>query len=110
MMAKLGGSMAILNGATFAFSIFGTASISLTAGLFGYVASSSGPFADVSSNFHVTSPSAVMLVSALLGFLVALSYMDVLDMTSDTLLFCYGVDLQDGRAGHTAPSALKELV
>jgi len=110
MIVKLGGSMAILNGATFVFSVFGTIVISLTSGAFADIICAHGPFADQSSPFHVASPSTVMLLSALMGFLVALTFMDVLDMTSDTLLYCYGVDMQTGRAGHTAPAALKDLV
>jgi len=110
MIVELGGAMAILNGATFVFTIFGTTIITLVSGWFAYVVSSHGPFADQETAFYVNSPDAVMVFAMIIGFLMAMSFMDVFDMTSDTLLYCYGIDLKSGKGGHTAPPALRDLV
>uniref|UniRef100_A0A7S1PS63 Choline transporter-like protein n=1 Tax=Alexandrium catenella TaxID=2925 RepID=A0A7S1PS63_ALECA len=111
MMVQLGGAMTILNGATFVFSVFGTSLITLSSGAFTYwLATSCSAFSDSRSSLFIDSPVTAMAVSMLIGLYVALCFMDLLDMASDTLLFCYGVDIQDGKLGHTAPPALKDLV
>mmetsp|Transcript_10207 Transcript_10207/g.28511 ORF Transcript_10207/g.28511 Transcript_10207/m.28511 type:complete len:621 (-) Transcript_10207:65-1927(-) len=110
MIVQLGGAMAILNGATFVFTVFGAAVITLACGALTYVATSHEAFANTESAYQVGIPLAPMAVSMLLGFLVALDFMHVFDMTSDTLLYCYGIDLHSGKGGYTAPAALKELV
>lgn len=110
MIVELGGAMAILNGATFVFTVFGAAVITLASGAFTYVAATHGMAAEDSSLAGVSSPIAPMAISMVMGFLVALDFMNVFDMTSDTLLYCYGIDLHSGKGGYTAPPALKELV
>merc|ERR1739848_715555 len=62
MIVTLGGSMAILNGATFVFSTFGCILITLGTG------------ADQSSEYHVDTPVVAMVVSMVIGFLVALTF------------------------------------
>mmetsp|Transcript_113965 Transcript_113965/g.302883 ORF Transcript_113965/g.302883 Transcript_113965/m.302883 type:complete len:627 (-) Transcript_113965:171-2051(-) len=110
MIIELGGAMAILNGATYVFTFFGTALITLACGALAYVAAAHGAFADAESVSTLGCPLAPMVVSMLLGCLVALDFMNVFDMVSDTLLYCYGTDLHSGKGGYTAPAALKELV
>jgi len=110
MIVELGGAMAVLNGATFVFTVFGTALITLACGALAHVAALHGAFTDADSSSSVGCPLAPMLVSMLLGCLVALDFMNVFDMTSDSLLYCYGVDLHSGKGGYTAPPALKDLV
>jgi len=110
VITEIGGAMAILNGATFVFATFGTIMITLGCGAFTYVVASSGTFSEQSSQFEVANPIGPMLVSCAIGLLVALSFMHVFDMTSDTLLYCYGYDLKTGQGTQTAPTALKELV
>jgi len=110
MIVELGGAMAILNGATFIFTLFGVVMISLGSGAFAHFMVTRGTFADPMSEFNVPNPIAPMVLASLLGLVVSLSFMHVFDMTSDTLLYCYGMDLRQGKPGHTAPEALKELV
>mmetsp|Transcript_51739 Transcript_51739/g.168150 ORF Transcript_51739/g.168150 Transcript_51739/m.168150 type:complete len:662 (+) Transcript_51739:221-2206(+) len=110
MILELGGAMAVLNGATFVFSFFGVLFITVACAGGSYIAAGFPPFNDQSSTFFVEDPLALAAVAAVLAFLVALSFMDVLDMASDTLLYCYGVDLQSGKEDHNAPHALQELV
>jgi len=110
MIVELGGAMAILNGATFVFTVFGALLITLASGALAYVAAAHGAFAGTESEASTECPLAPMIVSMLIGCLVALDFMNVFDMASDTLLYCYGVDLHSGKGGYTAPAALKELV
>lgn len=103
--------MAILNGATYVFSMFGTIVIVLACGGFTYLLSTHGTFGDPDSSLYVTDPVAVMVVSMVIAFVVALCFMNIVDLASDTLLYCYGVDLQSNKeASPTAPHLLKELV
>jgi len=110
VIASMGEAMLILNGATFAFTVFGTILITLCSGGFTYAVASCSTFADQASRFYIDSPVTAMIVAMLIGFYVAMCFMDMLDMASDTLLYCYGLDLKTGKAGHTAPAALKDLV
>mmetsp|Transcript_102922 Transcript_102922/g.266069 ORF Transcript_102922/g.266069 Transcript_102922/m.266069 type:complete len:630 (-) Transcript_102922:102-1991(-) len=110
MIVELAGAMAILNGATYVFAFFGSALITLISGAFAILACRVGPFADPTSKYHIDAPLPVALVSMCVAFLVSLAFMHVFDMASDTLLYCYGVDLHSGKGGHTAPHELRELV
>jgi len=111
MIEELWSSMAILNGATYVFTTFGTIIIMLACAGFTYAISSHSTFADSQSQFYVSDPVAVMAVSMCIAFVVALCFMNIVDMASDTLLYCYGVDMQSGKesSGH-APHGLAELV
>mmetsp|Transcript_11115 Transcript_11115/g.35265 ORF Transcript_11115/g.35265 Transcript_11115/m.35265 type:complete len:401 (-) Transcript_11115:50-1252(-) len=107
MIMSLGGSVAALNGATDLLAGYGTAIIILATA---YVVSARGALADEASSFHVSDPLAAMVVSMLIAFRVASCFMSIFDVASDTLLYCYGIDLQSGKGCHTAPEALKQLV
>jgi len=110
MVLELGGAMMVLNGATFVFTVFGTILIALGSGAFTYALSTQGTFIDNESQFDIANPVAPMFVACGIGALTALSFMHVFDMTSDTLLYCYGYDLRSGSSAETAPTELKELV
>mmetsp|Transcript_55120 Transcript_55120/g.120608 ORF Transcript_55120/g.120608 Transcript_55120/m.120608 type:complete len:608 (+) Transcript_55120:109-1932(+) len=110
MIAELGGAMAILNGATFVFTLFGVVLISMGSAASTYFIVIQGVFVEQDSEFEVSNPVAAAAVGGLIGLLVALAFMHVFDMTSDTLLYCYGYDLHRNKPATTAPAALKELV
>lgn len=110
MILEIGGAMAILNGATFVFAFFGVLFITSTCAAGVYVAADFRPFNDPSSAFFVEDAVAAAVVAAAVGFLVALAFMDILDMASDTLLYCYGGDVQSGKDNHAAPHALQLLL
>jgi len=111
MIVELGGAMAILNGATFIFTLFGVVVISLGAGAFTHFMVGRGVFNDPASEFDVADPMAPMFMAMLIGMVVSLSFMHVFDMTSDTLLYCYGMDLRSHKGvASSAPEPLKELV
>lgn len=109
MIAQLGGTMAILNGATYAFTFFGTALIGVAVGFLTNFVVRQGSFVDQESSYYVADPDMVTLIAIIIGVVVALVFMDLFDMASDTLLYCYGHDLATGSSGYTAPAALKEL-
>lgn len=102
-----GEAMAILNGATYVFTIFGTLFITAACGLMGFVACESGPFADTENS--ASEPVVVVIVGMLIAFFVSLSFMHVFDMASDTLLFCYAKDKQDENGANTAPTSFAKL-
>jgi len=110
MITELGGAMAILNGATFIFTIFGVVLIMLGSAAFTYFVSSQGVFVQQNSEFDISMPMAPTVVAGILGALVGMAFMHVFDMTSDTLLYCYGYDLHNNKNTASAPQALKELV
>uniref|UniRef100_A0A7S2J204 Choline transporter-like protein n=1 Tax=Alexandrium andersonii TaxID=327968 RepID=A0A7S2J204_9DINO len=107
MIMSLGGSVAALNGATDLLATFGTAIIVMATA---YVISARGALSEEDSSIRVTDPVAVMAVSMLVALRVASCFMSIFDVASDTLLYCYGLDLQSGKGCHTAPAALKQLV
>lgn len=108
MIVELGGAMGLLNGATYVFTVFGAVAISLACGALARTAILHGALTDAEGG--VEHPLAPVIVSMILGLIVALDFMAVFDMTSDTLLYCYGTDIRAGKSGFTAPAALKELV
>lgn len=110
MVAELGGAMAILNGATFVFTLFGVLLSMIGTAAFTWAMCNQGVFVQQDSEFNVPEPAAPTVVGAILGGLVAFAFMHVFDMTSDTLLYCYGRDLHMGKSTTNAPEALKELV
>merc|ERR1711957_666902 len=110
MIVELGGAMAILNGATFVFTIFGGLVITVICGGVSYMlVHNLDYFAGLHSDHHVDSGTVVVIVSCCIAAIVASAFMNVFDMTSDTLLYCYGHDLAMRNGGPTAPPALKEL-
>mmetsp|Transcript_29940 Transcript_29940/g.48028 ORF Transcript_29940/g.48028 Transcript_29940/m.48028 type:complete len:626 (+) Transcript_29940:74-1951(+) len=110
MIIQLGGSMAVLNGATIVFSVFGSLLIGIACAAFSFFLTTSETFTAQSSSFQVTNPVPVAVVSGFIGVSVAACFMLVFDMASDALLYCYGIDLHTGRGSSTAPPALKDLV
>lgn len=109
MIAEMGGAMAILNGATWVFATFGSLLVAAGCFAFSLMVTSSSTFANEDSPFVVASPALVAGFSGLIGLSVAACFMIVFDMTSDALLFCYGLDMRDHRPSPHAPQALKEL-
>jgi len=110
MIVSMGGAMAILNGATWVFMLFGMLLSGLAAAAFTYMVVTQGTFAEQNSQFEVINPSAPTAIGGMIGVIVSASFMHVFDMTSDTLLYCYGYDLKTGSHSSHAPAALKELV
>jgi len=112
MIIDQGGAMAILNGATWVFSIFGEVLITLCSGALAYVIVTHGSYADMTdSASSVPDPTAVTIVACLIGFVVALGFMNVFDMASDTMIYCVGYDRNSGKNYKSyAPYPLQDLL
>jgi len=111
VLASIPGAMAVLNGATLVFSLFGVLFVASGTGAFTFFLTGTSTFSDQSSSYYVESPAVVAAVAAVMGGGVALCFMLVFDMASDALLFYFGLDLQSGSSGSSnAPQAIKELV
>lgn len=102
-------SFAVLNGATFVFTFFGSIAIAIGSALVAYIACTQSSFGDpTNQQWHVDDPTAPMVVAGILGFGIALDFMHVFDMVSDSLLYAYCRDPSWG--AHNAPEGLKALI
>ncbi|CAK0789346.1 unnamed protein product [Prorocentrum cordatum] len=92
-------AMSILNGATYVFTVFGALFIINDAcGAFASRSLEAAP----TSGGHLWQPPIV-------AFSVSLSFMNVFDMASDTLLYCYAKDKQNDNGANTAPASFAKL-
>merc|ERR1719401_155049 len=105
------GAMAILNGATWVFTIFGTILIAGLCGGTSYFVVTQPHFADMTNTTtYVADPTAVLVASCLIGGVTALAFMHVFDMASDTLIFMVGFDRKSGKNYREyAPYPLQDL-
>jgi hypothetical protein len=107
-----GAAMTILNGATYIFSVFGSLLITVGSGFIVYLIINNGSYNDVvgpGSVAAIPDKSSVVIVALFLAFMVSLVFMNVFDMTADTLIFCYGFDRTNGHVSSTAPMELRQL-
>jgi len=110
ILVQQGGAMAILAGATYVFTVFGTVFIALGSSAIAYLIINQGEYnAGLGSDSGVPDKTAVMIVAAAIALTVALSFMGVFDMTADTLLYCFGYDRSQKRFPSTAPGPLQAL-
>eukprot|EP00933_Yihiella_yeosuensis_P002684 TRINITY_DN10464_c0_g4_i1.p1 TRINITY_DN10464_c0_g4~~TRINITY_DN10464_c0_g4_i1.p1 ORF type:complete len:640 (+),score=111.01 TRINITY_DN10464_c0_g4_i1:63-1922(+) len=100
LIVEMAGAMAILNGATLVFSVMGAMLIALASGAFAFF---------ITPKDTVDDPMVVAIAGGLIGASVAACFMLVLDMSTDALLFCYGLDMRDGHPSPHAPPALRDL-
>jgi solute carrier family 44 (choline transporter-like protein), member 2/4/5 len=109
MIAEMGGSMIILTGASWVFSIFGSFLVAVCCAVFSLMMTGTQTFQAADSPLEIASPAIAAVGSGLIGMSVAWCFMMVFDMTSDSLLYCYGLDMRDRRPSSHAPQALKDL-
>jgi len=107
IMIKMAGGMAVLNGATFVFQFAGIILITAICTVIAQMFSSVGSFTDPSSSWFIPHPPVVVVVSAIIGYAVAKVFMDVFDMVSDTLMYCFGLEGFDSNS-RKCPPAVKE--
>jgi hypothetical protein len=106
IIVEVGVVMTILNGATVLFTIFGSLFITGMTGLVVYLTiDNMGGHID-----QADGGIALLGSSCAVALGVSLCFMHVFDMTSDTLVFCYGNDhLTNANAAQYAPEPLAEL-
>lgn len=112
VMIDQGGAMLILNGTTFVFSLFGSMLIMLGTGAMTYFFVNQGEYDNMMGNNDksaVSDKAVVVLVACIIAFGVSYCFMNVFDMTADTLLFCYGYDKMMNHYPVTAPPELRDL-
>jgi len=99
-----------LNGITFLFQILGITSISMsTAAVTFFMATNINFYNSKESDYFLEEPMVVVAVGAIIGLIVGGAYMFIFDMVSDTLLFCWLTDTEDG-VTEFAPAPLRNLI
>merc|ERR1712205_186762 len=81
--------MAILNGATFVFQIAGMVLITALCAFIADLICDLSTFTDPASERFLPHPPVTVVVSALIALAMAKIFMDVFDMVSDTLMYCF---------------------
>lgn len=112
VMIESGPAMLVLNGATFVFSMFGVLFITLGSLCVAYIMSNQDEYNDFVNNGGedaISDKVAVLVVAGVISAAVALCFMHVFDMASDTLIFCVGYDKMMHREPLTAPAELRVL-
>jgi hypothetical protein len=105
-----GTAMALLNGATFVLSLFGTLFIVVGSCFIALIMMNLPYYQDYTgSDQTIPDKVAVLICAAMISMLVAICFMHIFDMTSDTLIYCVGNDTQNGRPLDTAPPELRDL-
>jgi len=92
VMVKNAAGMAVLNGATFVFQIAGLLLITTSCLFIADVFCQLPHFTDVTSKWFLPNPPMVVFVCGLIAFAMAKIFMDVFDMVSDTLMYCFGLE------------------
>jgi len=66
-------------------------------------------FTNPESAWHVESHVSAVVLACVVALIVSLSFMDIFDVTTDTLLYCYAEDKRTHGAAIRAPSYMREL-
>merc|ERR1740117_1727477 len=66
-------------------------------------------YTDESSGWFLENPLFIVVVASFMSFTISTAFMFMFDMTSDTLLFCWLVDREDGDAEY-APKSLRDEI
>jgi len=101
---------AALCGVTSVFQSLGIVSITtIGAYLAFFCATHLSMYTSRESEWFLESPAAVVVVATILSFIVSSAFMFTIDMTSDTMLFCWLADTEDTHVDFT-PERLRELL
>ncbi|CAE7245318.1 slc44a5 [Symbiodinium natans] len=112
VIAQLPVAMAVLNGATLVFTLFGALFSVLCCAAVTFFLTSTPTFSAPDAPLFVDQPVAVAVAAGFIGGAVSLCFMTVFDMASDALLYYYGLDWLYGRGGDfsNAPDGIKDLM
>jgi len=108
-IAEADSKVAALSGITVVFQTLGTTCITAFGAYVSWLFVSSQWYSVSTSEWFLDTPMVVVVVAGFLSFLVAASFMFIFDMTSDTLLFCWLADGEDGTTEY-APKPLRDLM
>jgi len=109
VIIDFGPAMALLNGATVIFQVVGMAAITCICGTMAFFVLRLEKFADPSSDWHVESQTAAVVLACVVALIVSWSFMDIFDVTTDTLLYCYAKDKLTNGAAVGAPPNMRRL-
>jgi hypothetical protein len=112
LIDELGEQFAPLRGCAYVFQVIGTLFVTSFTGAVAYYAFTLVPmFSDNTSSTFVGAPFGSAIICAIMSFAITHSFMEVFDITLDTLLYCYSVDRkQPETCGDFAPIALQDLL
>jgi len=110
-------AVAILNGATWFFSVTGCALISgAGAVLVFFMVTKVAYFSDEDSDHHIQDPIMASVLAAIVCLIIAFGFMAVFDTVSDTILYCYAVEERRKQKGlmdvnvQCAPKRLDKII
>lgn len=111
-IVRRGGPLVLLNGATHLVMIVAATAMVMGSCLASRLLCSPQGMAHlhITPAFYEGSPAMSLVGAGGCAFLVSLSFVDLVDVACDSLLYCYFRDLCAGRSGYTAPRPLRDLV
>jgi len=109
VIIDFGPAMALLNGATVIFQVVGMAAITCLCGTMAFFVLRLDMFSNPQSAWHVESQVAAVVLACIVALIVSWSFMDIFDVTTDTLLYCYAEDKKTNGAALAAPPDMRRL-
>jgi len=109
VLIDFGPAMALLNGATVIFQVVGMIAITCICGTMAFFLMRLDTFTNPESKWHVESQVAAIILACIVALIVSWSFMDIFDVTTDTLLYCYADDKKTHGAAIGAPPDMRKL-
>jgi hypothetical protein len=109
VIGKKVGAIFVLAQASYFFQILGILVITALSGLVAHLCTQLPVFTDPTSSQFLPNPIIVVVVSCVVAFAMAKIFMDVLDMVSATLVFCFAIDGNPNRSPEAVKFAVGEV-
>mmetsp|Transcript_583 Transcript_583/g.898 ORF Transcript_583/g.898 Transcript_583/m.898 type:complete len:639 (+) Transcript_583:47-1963(+) len=109
VIGQKAGAIFILAQASYFFQILGILLITSLCGLIAHLFIQLPMFTEEASSSFLPNPIIVVVISALVGLAMSKIFMDVLDMVSSTLVFCFAVDGNPNRVPDSVKLAVDEV-
>merc|ERR1712217_839809 len=107
-LAQAIAAVGLLHGATGMLTLAGIGGISTAgAAVTWYLCRSLPTFSDTNSDHYVSDPVFIACIAAVISAVIAWAFMVVFDTVSDTILYCYAVNMKEDGA-HEATRGIKE--
>jgi hypothetical protein len=104
-----GPAFVILASATWFFQILGVILITATCAFVAYAMTEMSAYKSTSSDSFLPNPVLVVIVAALIGYGISKIFMEVLEMVSSTLIFCFALE-KGNPASNKAPESVKRAI
>jgi len=109
LLASAATDVYALNGITTIFQLLGVAFITATGTWFSFTLTGMSMYSSKDSDVYLENRIVVVVFCGIICMMVASAFMHILDMVSDTLLFDWLVDADDG-VTEFAPKAMRDLL